>query len=64
MTMLLSKVSVTNIVKMVITICDEISMHPTGKGVDVISNSKRNFRILPVLAATTHQGQIGRGKTD
>lgn len=63
MTMLLSIISVTNIVKMVITICDEISMHPTGKRDDVISNSKRNFRILPVLVATTHQGQIGRGKT-
>lgn len=63
MTMLLSKVSVTNIVKMVITICDEISMHPTGKGDNVISNFERNFRILPVLAATTHQGQIGIGMT-
>lgn len=62
MTILLSKVSVTNIVKTVITVCEEISMHPPGKGDDITSNSKRNFRILPVLALTMHQGQIGIGK--
>ena len=60
--MLLSKVSVTNIVKMVITICEEISMSPIGKGHGVTSNYKRNFRILPVFAVTMHQGQIGTGK--
>lgn len=62
MTMLLSKVSVTNIVKMVITISEDISMHPIAKGDNVTSDSKRNFRILPVLAVTMHQGNTGVGK--
>lgn len=37
-------------------------MSPIGKGDGVTSNYERNFRILPVLAVTMHQGQTGIGK--
>lgn len=47
---------------MVISISEEISMSPIGKRDEVTSNCERNFRILPVLAVTMHQGQTGIGK--
>jgi hypothetical protein len=37
-------------------------MSPAGKCDDRKTNPKRNFRILPVLAETMHQGQIRIGK--
>lgn len=37
-------------------------MSPIGKGNDVKPNPKKNFRVLPVLAVTMHQGQVGIGK--